>query len=180
MQILNTQKLTQPMFLKKCILPSPTRDIHIWHTNSSSKLIFLWKVKIFVINSNDCFILWKESYSHIKVYFCTGNDLFEGKDYFINIVSISIIHALPFSDQFIEWRYNFIYFSAAHQGTAVCHKNAFHDFFWQFTKWELSWIHFPIIALHTSAVLFGIMNYNILHVSGCLLNGYLVGINAEL
>ena len=34
---------------------------------------------------------------------------------------------------------------------------------------------FSSYALHTSAVLFGIMNCIILHVSGCFLNGYLVG-----
>ena len=67
------------------------------------------------------------------------------------------------------------HFSAARQGTAVCHKNLhFMIFFWLFTKLEPSWIIFTIFALHTSAVLFGIMNYIILHVSGCLLNGYLV------
>ena len=37
-----------------------------------------------------------------QVIFFTGNDLFEGQEYFINIFSISIIDALPFSDQFIE------------------------------------------------------------------------------
>ena len=49
--------------------------------------------------------------------------MFEGKEYFIKIFSISVIDALPFSDHFIDLRYNVVSFSAAQQGTAVCQKN---------------------------------------------------------